>query len=74
AILDLGLPVMDGYELARRLRALPSWAHVKLLALTGYGQDVDRVRSKDAGFAEHLVKPIDLETLERHLPASCAPL
>jgi len=70
AVLDLGLPIMDGYELARRLRALPSWAHVKLLALTGYGQDVDRVRSKDAGFAEHLVKPIDLETLERHLPSS----
>jgi signal transduction histidine kinase/ActR/RegA family two-component response regulator len=67
AVLDLGLPVMDGYELARRLRALPNWAHVKLLALTGYGQDVDRVRSKDAGFAEHLVKPVDLGTLERHL-------
>jgi CheY-like chemotaxis protein len=69
ALLDIGLPVMDGYELARRLRALPAWRHVKLLALTGYGQSSDRARSVDVGFDHHLVKPIDLATLERYLPS-----
>jgi len=69
ALLDIGLPVMDGYELARRLRALPAWRDVKLLALTGYGQSSDRARSVDVGFDHHLVKPIDLATLERYLPA-----
>jgi CheY-like chemotaxis protein len=68
ALLDIGLPAMDGYELARRLRALPAWRHVKLLALTGYGQSTDRARSVDVGFDDHLVKPIDLATLERYLP------
>jgi signal transduction histidine kinase/DNA-binding response OmpR family regulator len=68
ALLDIGLPAMDGYELARRLRALPAWRHVKLLALTGYGQSTDRARSVDVGFDHHLVKPIDLATLERYLP------
>ena len=70
ALLDIGLPAMDGYELARRLRALPAWRHVKLLALTGYGQSADRARSVDVGFDHHLVKPVDLATLERHLPAA----
>jgi CheY-like chemotaxis protein/two-component sensor histidine kinase len=70
ALLDIGLPAMDGYELARRLRALPAWRHVKLLALTGYGQSTDRARSVDVGFDHHLVKPIDLATLERYLPAA----
>jgi signal transduction histidine kinase/DNA-binding response OmpR family regulator len=70
ALLDIGLPVMDGYELARRLRALPAWRGVKLLALTGYGQSADRARSIDVGFDHHLVKPIDLATLERYLPAT----
>jgi CheY-like chemotaxis protein len=68
ALLDIGLPAMDGYELARRLRALPAWRHVRLLALTGYGQSSDRARSVDVGFDHHLVKPIDLATLERYLP------
>jgi signal transduction histidine kinase len=61
AILDIGLPVMDGYELARRLREQPGLADLKLVAVTGYGQDTDRALSLEAGFAEHLVKPIDLE-------------
>nr|HEX4314820.1 ATP-binding protein [Kofleriaceae bacterium] len=68
AVLDIGLPDMDGYELARRLRALPAWRDVTLLALSGYGQEPDRARSADAGFAQHLVKPVDLATLSRYLP------
>ena len=67
AVLDIGLPAMDGYELARRLRELPSWREVKLLSLSGYGQEHDRARSRAAGFQEHLVKPVDRATLERHL-------
>ena len=60
-VLDIGLPVMDGYELARRLREqMPG---VRLVALTGYGQDADRRRSHEAGFAAHLVKPVDLTAL-----------
>jgi CheY-like chemotaxis protein len=68
ALLDIGLPAMDGYELARRLRDLPSWRGVKLLALTGYGQNMDRARSREVGFDDHLIKPIDLATLEKALP------
>src|SRR5262249_35185723 len=59
ALLDIGLPVMDGYELARRLRALPGLEKIPLVALTGYGQPGDRMRSRDAGFDDHLVKPVD---------------
>jgi CheY-like chemotaxis protein len=63
-LLDIGLPVMDGYELARRLResrALPEGA--RIIAVTGYGQDADRRRSTEAGFSAHVVKPVDLEVL-----------
>jgi PAS domain S-box-containing protein len=63
AILDIGLPVMDGYMLARELRARLDNAVPILIALTGYGQDQDRRRSAEAGFATHLVKPVDAETL-----------
>jgi signal transduction histidine kinase/CheY-like chemotaxis protein len=70
AILDIGLPLMDGFELARRVRALPGWRAVKLCALTGYGQSEDRARSKAAGFDEHFVKPIDLAQLEAMFPPS----
>jgi CheY-like chemotaxis protein len=61
AILDIGLPVMDGYMLGRELRRRLSGAPPILIALTGYGQDQDRLRSQDAGFAFHLVKPVDAE-------------
>jgi signal transduction histidine kinase/CheY-like chemotaxis protein len=67
AILDIGLPEMSGYELARQLRKLPRWQHVRMVALTGYGQSIDRELSRQAGFEHHLVKPIDLATLERCL-------
>jgi CheY-like chemotaxis protein len=62
ALLDIGLPVMDGYELAARLPAAAP-THVKLIAVTGYGQEADRDRAKAAGFHAHLVKPVDLDTL-----------
>ena len=65
ALLDIGLPVMDGYELARRLREQPDLGKVQLFAITGYGQESDRQRSHAAGFQEHLVKPIDLDLLAR---------
>lgn len=58
-VLDIGLPEMDGYELARRLRLLPQTAHAMLIALTGYGQAEDRERTRQAGFDHHLVKPAD---------------
>jgi CheY-like chemotaxis protein len=63
ALLDIGLPVMDGYELAGRLRAQLGAAAVRLIAVTGYGQDGDRARAKQAGFDHHLVKPITVEAL-----------
>jgi PAS domain S-box-containing protein len=63
ALLDIGLPVMDGYELARRIRTDARLRHVRLVAVTGYGQSRDRARSEEAGFDLHLVKPVDLETL-----------
>jgi PAS domain S-box-containing protein len=58
-ILDIGLPGMDGYELASRLKAQPVTAHIKLVAVTGYGQEQDRQRGMEAGFDHHLVKPVD---------------
>ena len=62
-LLDIGLPGMDGYELARCLRAQPATAHALLVAITGYGQDSDRRLAAEAGFDRHLVKPIDLDSL-----------
>ena len=59
AVLDVGLPVMDGYELAQRLRAGAEGARIRLIALTGYGQAGDRARSHAAGFERHFVKPVD---------------
>jgi CheY-like chemotaxis protein len=64
-LLDIGLPGMDGYEVARRLRARGSKA--LLVSLTGYGRDADKLRSREAGFDHHLVKPVDRETLEKLL-------
>jgi len=58
-LLDIGLPRMDGYEVARRLRQLPSTRDKLLIALTGYGQASDRLRGREAGFDEHLLKPVD---------------
>lgn len=66
-LLDIGLPVMDGYELAQAIHALPAQADTPLIALTGYGQAQDRQRTKDSGFTEHLVKPVDIERLSQLL-------
>jgi signal transduction histidine kinase/ActR/RegA family two-component response regulator len=63
ALLDIGLPVMDGFDLARRLKSRLSTSPPKFVAVTGYGQASDRARTKKAGFDEHLVKPIDLAHL-----------
>jgi signal transduction histidine kinase/CheY-like chemotaxis protein len=66
-LLDLGLPGMDGYEIARRIRALPESDRIRLVALSGYGQPEDRRRTKAAGFDEHLVKPVDTGALQQVL-------
>lgn len=67
--LDIAMPGMDGYEVARRISQLPESAGLALVALTGYGQEDDRRRALEAGFAHHLVKPASLETLEQLLTA-----
>jgi CheY-like chemotaxis protein len=64
ALLDIGLPGMDGYELAVRLRELPGNEDLCLFAVTGYGQEADRQRAREAGFEQHLTKPVDLGRLE----------
>ena len=66
-LLDIGLPGLDGYEVARRLRAMPALAGVFLVAMTGYGSDEDRAAGKNAGFDEHLVKPVNLDILREWL-------
>jgi signal transduction histidine kinase len=63
-LLDIGLPEMDGYAVARSLRATPGLEGTLLLAITGYSRDEDRQRSREAGFDHHLVKPLDLDALE----------
>ncbi len=67
--LDIGLPDMDGYELARRLRAMPGTADAVLVAVTGYGQPDDRERARQAGFDHHLVKPVKLAAVRELLDA-----
>jgi PAS domain S-box-containing protein len=62
-MMDLGMPKLDGIEAARRLRALPGGSAFRLVALTGWGQETDRERTRQAGFDAHLVKPADPETL-----------
>jgi PAS domain S-box-containing protein len=69
AVLDIGMPGMDGYEVARRTRAEPNGAELLLIALTGWGNEEDRRRSREAGIDHHLVKPVELEVLESLLAA-----
>jgi CheY-like chemotaxis protein/two-component sensor histidine kinase len=72
ALLDLGLPVMDGFELARQFRVTPALEKTRLIAVTGYGQEHDRRASTEAGFDAHLVKPVDIDALQRLVAAAPA--
>lgn len=69
AFLDLGMPELNGYDVCRAVRALPFGAEVCIVALTGWGQEDDRRRTRDAGFDHHLVKPVDFAEIERLLAA-----
>ncbi|HET7586875.1 MAG TPA: PAS domain-containing protein [Gammaproteobacteria bacterium] len=71
ALIDIGLPAMDGYEVARRMRQVTGLEKITLVAMTGYGQESDRRRAREAGFNEHLVKPLD-PTIIGHLIESFA--
>lgn len=71
-LLDIGMPTMDGYEVARRIRADRRYDGLTLVALTGWGQDEDRQRTRAAGFDDHLVKPAAPEVLQALLVAARA--
>ena len=73
-VLDLSMPEMDGYSLARAIRALPGYERVAMVALSGFGSDIDRVKSRDAGFDRHMLKPFDLSDLERMVELVAAPV
>ena len=73
ALLDIGMPGMSGYELARRLRGLWPGETLRIVAITGWGQEMDRQRSQEAGFDLHLVKPVELRDLESALADSRGP-
>jgi two-component system CheB/CheR fusion protein len=68
-LLDIGLPGMDGYEVAQKMRELPGLRDIRLVAVTGYGRSDDRRRARDAGFDDHLTKPVEYALLERTLAA-----
>ena len=73
-LLDIGLPEMNGYEVARELREVPGLAQVRLVAFTGYGQEEDRRRVREAGFDFHLVKPVEAVELARLIDALPPPV
>jgi CheY-like chemotaxis protein len=66
-LLDIGMPGMDGYEVARRLRQDERFAGVRIVALTGWGQDADRRQTRNRGFSHHLTKPVSIEDLHKIL-------
>ena len=66
-LLDIGLPEMDGYQVARHLRQRPDLAGIRIVALTGYGQSEDVKRAREVGFDDHLTKPVDFTALARTL-------
>jgi two-component system CheB/CheR fusion protein len=66
-LLDIGLPGMDGYEVAQKMRELPGLKGIRLVAVTGYGRSDDRLRARDAGFDDHLTKPVEFAVLDRAL-------
>ena len=71
-LLDLGMPRLDGYETARRIASLPWAAATQIVAVTGWGQEGDRQRAKEAGFHRHLVKPVDLDALREVISSAQA--
>ena len=73
-LLDIGLPRLNGYEAARRIREQQRRQGLTLVALTGWGQEEDRRRSEEAGFDAHMVKPVDLDALTKLLAESGARL
>jgi CheY-like chemotaxis protein len=72
ALLDIGLPDMDGYTLARKFKEIPQQSAARLVAVTGYGTEQDKARAFDAGFDRHLAKPIDLDMLLKDLELASA--
>jgi CheY-like chemotaxis protein len=68
-LLDIGLPKLNGYEVARKIREQPWGKNIVMVALTGWGQDEDRQKSKAAGFNGHMVKPVELTALMKLLAA-----
>jgi CheY-like chemotaxis protein len=64
-VMDLGMPIMDGYEAARRIRARPGAREVLMIALTGWGQSDARQRTLEAGFDHHMIKPVDFDEIRR---------
>jgi signal transduction histidine kinase/FixJ family two-component response regulator len=70
-LLDIGLPGMDGYEVARRLKQQPGMESLCIAAVTGYGQPDDRRRAREAGFQHHFIKPVDLQMLQDVLAQTC---
>ncbi len=68
-LLDIGMPRMDGYEVARRVREQTASGKVMLIALTGWGQEKDRKLAREAGFDHHLLKPVDLQALQALMAA-----
>jgi CheY-like chemotaxis protein len=73
-VLDIGLPDITGYEVARRLRAQPEFARTPIVAVTGYGQESDRERSREAGIDHHMTKPVDPAVLRNVLAGGAAVL
>jgi CheY-like chemotaxis protein len=69
-LLDIGMPGMNGYEVAREVRARHPGSRITLVALTGWGQEQDRRRAREAGFDHHLVKPAEIEAIEQILARS----
>ena len=73
-LLDIGMPGMNGYQVAKQLRELPGLEQTMLVALTGYGQEEDLCRSREAGFHHHLVKPADLDAVQELMVSGIAPI
>jgi CheY-like chemotaxis protein len=72
-LLDIGMPELDGYEVARRIRKDKQFANVRLIALTGYGRDADRKQTQEAGFDAHLIKPVEPQQLRELLTRLTGP-